>query len=350
MSEAPTNPEGEVKQPQLNMFDIMFGSENDTNPEQAVEKTNSKIIKSESELVSQLQEESEEEAREVEEETTEEENVLESVEEDQLEEEVEEVEEEVVEIETPSTYTIKVDGEEHEVTLDELRNGYQRQADYTRKSQSLAEQRKTYEANVQAVQAERQKYGQALEILAQNQNAELNRFQNVDWAALKESDPMDYMEKRIEFQDAKDRVTQVQQEQNRVAQQSQTEMQSVLQEKIQKEAESLVKALPEYADPSSNLKNELRDYTLGLGFSPDDVDGITDHRVVLVLHKAMMNDRRSKVPTAKKTKTVPKVVKSGTPQTKAQRVKKGVQAKRERLAKTGHQRDAANVFLDLINS
>ena len=146
MSEAQTNPEKEVTKPQLNMFDVMFGSEETTNPEQAVENPASKV-KSETELVSQLQEETEE----VEEEVVEEENILESAEETELEEEVE-VEEEVVEIETPSTYTIKVDGEEHEVTLDELRNGYQRQADYTRKSQSLAEQRKAYESNLEAVQ------------------------------------------------------------------------------------------------------------------------------------------------------------------------------------------------------
>ena len=340
MSEAQTNPEGEVKQPQLNMFDVMFGSENDTNPEQAEKKTEAPI--SEVNLVTQLQQESEEaEVSEAEEE------VLEATE-DQGEEIEEEVEEEEVQTEAPATYSVKVDGEEMEVDLDELRNGYQRQADYTRKSQSLAEQRKTYEANVQAVQAERQQYSQALEILAQNQNAELNRYNQVDWAALKESDPMDYMEKRIEFQDAKDKANQVQNERVRVQQQNETEMQSVLQEKVRTEAEALVKALPEYADPSSNLKNELREYTLGLGFSPEDVDGITDHRVVLVLHKAMMGDKSKKAPTAKKTKSVPKVVKSGTPQTKAQKIKKGVQAKRERLAKTGHQRDAADVFLDLI--
>ena len=340
MSEAQTNPEGEVKQPQLNMFDVMFGSENDTNPEQAEKKTEAPI--SEENLVTQLQQESEEA-----EESEAEEEVLEATE-DQGEEIEEEVEEEEVQTEAPATYSVKVDGEEMEVDLNELRNGYQRQADYTRKSQSLAEQRKTYEANVQAVQAERQQYSQALEILAQNQNAELNHFQNIDWTALKESDPMEYMEKRIEFQDAREKISQVQNERTRLHQQNQAEMKDVLQEKVRTEAESLVKALPEYADPSSNLKNELRDYTLGLGFSPEDVDGITDHRVVLVLHKAMMGDKSKKAPTAKKTKSVPKVVKSGTPQTKAQRIKKGVQAKRERLAKTGHQRDAADVFLDLI--
>ena len=343
MSEAQTNPEKEVTKPQLNMFDVLFGSEETTNPEQAVENPASKV-KSETELVSQLQEETEE----VEEEVVEEENILESAEETELEEEVE-VEEEVVEIETPSTYTIKVDGEEHEVTLDELRNGYQRQADYTRKSQSLAEQRKAYESNLEAVQKERNQYDQALQVLAQNQHAQLKEFENIDWKTLKQDDPVEYMEKRVEYQDAKEKISQVQVEQQRVRQQTQTEMQQIVQEKIKKESELLVQKLPEYADPSSGLKEELRQYTMNLGFSEDDVNGITDHRVVLVLHKAMLQDKGAKA-SVKKTKTVPKVVKAGNPQTKNQKVTRTRQAKRERLSKTGHHRDAANVFLDLLES
>ncbi len=38
-------------------------------------------------------------------------------------------------------YTVKVDGVEEQVSLDELRDGYQRQADYTRKTQELASER-----------------------------------------------------------------------------------------------------------------------------------------------------------------------------------------------------------------
>jgi len=60
----------------------------------------------------------------------------------------------------------------------------------------------------------------------------------------------------------------------------------------------------------------------------------------------MMQDNAAK--GVKKVKVAPKVVKSGTPQTKSQKVKRVTQAKRERLSKTGHTKDAANVFLDLI--
>ena len=320
MSEAPTNPDGEVTQPQLNMFDVMFGSEENTNPEQTIEEPATEEI--EVEANDEAEEEIFEEAEEY------------------------EVADEEAPTETPQAYTVKVDGEEFEVTLDELRDGYQRQSDYTRKSQSLAEQRKAYEANLQAVQNERNQYAQVLEQMSENQNYQLQQFEDINWKELKDDDPMEYMEKRLEYQEAKDRISQLNNERARVHQQNQSEITQVLTEKVQKEAELLSAALPEYADPGSNLKTDIRNYALSLGFPENEIDSISDHRVVLVLHKAMMQDNAAK--GVKKVKVAPKVVKSGTPQTKSQKVKRVVQAKRERLSKTGNQRDAADVFLDLI--
>ena len=326
MSEAPTNPDGEVTQPQLNMFDVMFGSEETTNPEQAIEEpTTDNSEEIEIEANDEAEEEVSEEFEEVEE---------------------YEVADEEAPTETPEAYTVKVDGEEFEVSLDELRDGYQRQSDYTRKSQSLAEQRKAYEANLQAVQNERNQYAQVLEQMSENQNYQLQQFEDINWKELKDDDPMEYMEKRLEYQDAKDKISQINTERARVHQQNQNEITQVLTEKVQKEAELLSAALPEYADPGSNLKTDIRKYALSLGFPENEIDSISDHRVVLVLHKAMMQDNAAK--GVKKVKVAPKVVKSGTPLTKSQKVKRVVQAKRERLSKTGHAKDAADVFLDLI--
>jgi hypothetical protein len=330
MSTAQTNPQdAEVAQPQLSMFDVMFGSDESTNPEQTIEEP---VELEEYEFGSELEAEA-----------------------DDTEEYVEddgdyEVDEEEEQPETPRYY-VKVDGEEQEVTLDELRNGYQRQADYTRKSQALAEQRKAYEANLQAIQSEREQYSQALEMMAAQQKNELAQYENIDWKTLKEDDPMEYMEKRLEFQEARDKIVRVQQEQQRVAAEQQQRVQQQLSEIMQTEFTKLKEALPAYADPSSNLKNELRDYGLSLGFSQQDLDSISDHRVVLVLHKAMLQDRAAQgtVRKAKASKPVPKVVKSGTPESKAQRSKKASQQRRERLAKTGSTRDATSVFLDLIS-
>jgi hypothetical protein len=41
--------------------------------------------------------------------------------------------------EQPQVFTVKVDGKEVEVTLDELQKGYSRTQDYTRKTQQIAE-------------------------------------------------------------------------------------------------------------------------------------------------------------------------------------------------------------------
>ena len=335
MSEGQTNPQAEVAQPepQLNMFDVMFGSEESTNPEQASEPSQVQQEEVVEEAPIEAQAEEEVEA-----------DVPEEVEE-QYEVEEAEVVQETKEVDP--VYRVKVDGEEFEVSLDELRDGYQRQSDYTRKSQSLAEQRKTYEANLQAVQSERQQYSKVLDNISQYQNLEINKLNNIDWASLKEADPMEYMEKRMEFQDAKDKLQQVNVEQQRVQQQQQHEYAEHLQKHVETEAEKLVQALPEYADPA--VKTQLREYAMkDLGFSKEDVDGITDHRVVMVLYKSMLQDKATKGTSKAKKKNVPKVVKSGTPESKKQKSRKALTAKRDRLKKTGHVRDGAKVFLDFV--
>lgn len=48
----------------------------------------------------------------------------------------------------PQMYTVKVDGQELQVPLEELLNGYQRQADYSRKTQALADERRQLQAQM----------------------------------------------------------------------------------------------------------------------------------------------------------------------------------------------------------
>ena len=122
-----------------------------------------------------------------------------------------------------------------------------------------------------------------------------------------------------------------------------------MQDILQHEAGKLKEILPEYADPKSGLRDKLRDYALGLGFDQQDINNIADHRVGLVLHKAMLQDEAKNGAVKKVSKKVPKVLKSGTPESKTQRNQRTLKGKRQRLSKTGHPRDAANVFLDMIS-
>jgi hypothetical protein len=61
-------------------------------------------------------------------------------------------------------YTVKVDGEVLEVTLDELKNGYQRQADYTRDKQAL-------KANIEEFQAVREEFADQVSALEELDSA-----------------------------------------------------------------------------------------------------------------------------------------------------------------------------------
>jgi len=291
-----------------------------------------------------------EEAEEVEEEAPEEE---EGQAEEETEEEVAEEEEYEVVAEEDLKYTVKVDGEELEVGIDELKNGYQRQADYTRKSQALAEQRKETEqiqSERQRLEQERQMYANGLQMLQEQQSAKLKDFDNVDWEGLKTEDPYQYMIKKDEYRDAQERITNLVQEQQAVQQEQAQQAQQARAHFVQQEYNRLVQALPEWNDSKSTIKKDVQDYAISAGFLPEEVSQLADHRSILVIKKAMEFDKlTTKVaPKKKAVKKVPKVQKSGRGNSKEDVAAEAIKKKRARLQKSGKQQDAASVFYDML--
>ena len=298
------------------------------------------------EVVEEIQEdEVETEEDSVEEETTEE------VEE--TEETVDEVEEEVEEEVEPETYKVKVNGEEFEVDIDELKAGYQRQSDYTRKSQELAEQRKQTEAiNEERIrlEQERQMYANALQMLEQDQQAKLKEYESIDWNTLKEDDPYQYMLKKDEYNDVKAKMDNARQQQTLIQQQQQEQAMRARADFVQEQYSKLIEQLPEWADKNSTVKDDIRKFAIDSGYAPEEVDQLADHRSVLILKKAMEFDKlTSKVaPKKKAVKKVPKVQKSGRGKSKSDDANEAMKKKRTQLRKSGHVRDAASVFYDMI--
>jgi hypothetical protein len=290
-----------------------------------------------------------EEAEEVEEEAPEEEGQAE----EETEEEVEEEEETEIVAEEDLKYTIKVDGEELEVGIEELKNGYQRQADYTRKSQALAEQRKETEAiqsERQRLEQERQMYANGLQMLQEQQSSKLQEFESIDWTALKADDPYQYMLKKDEYRDAQEKVQNVQQQQMLIQQEQAEEAQKARAHFVQQEYARLVEALPEWNDQESTIKKDVQEYAKSVGFLPEEINQLADHRSVLVIKKAMEYDKlTTKVaPKKKAVKKVPKVQKSGRGNSKEDTAAEAVKQKRARLRKSGKQDDAASIFYDML--
>jgi len=315
----------------------MWESENDQPTGEETEVT------TEDEVVAEDQQEDEVETEEV----SEEEEASEEVEtEDTGEEETEE------ETEDPS-YTIKVDGEEYEVNLEELKAGYQRQSDYTRKSQALAEGRKENEA-IQSerirLEQERQMYANGLQMLKEQQSAKLQEFKDVDWSTLKEEDPYAYMLKKDEYRDAQDKARNAAQQQQIVQQQQQQQEAQSRATFVQDQYSQLVNALPEWDNKESTVKEDIRKFAISSGYAPEEVDQLADHRSVLILKKAMEFDKLTKkvAPKKKAIKKVPKVQKSGRGKVKSEAADDKTKKKRARLRKSGHQDDAASVFYDML--
>ena len=315
----------------------MWESENDQPTGEETEVT------TEDEVVAEDQQEDEVETEEV----SEEEEASEEVEtEDTGEEETEEVAEE-------SNYTIKVDGEEYEVNLEELKAGYQRQSDYTRKSQALAEGRKENEA-IQSerirLEQERQMYANGLQMLKEQQSAKLQEFKGVDWENLKEEDPYAYMLKKDEYRDAQDKARNAAQQQQIVQQQQKQQEAQSRATFVQDQYSQLVNALPEWDNKESTVKEDIRKFAISSGYAPEEVDQLADHRSVLILKKAMEFDKLTKkvAPKKKAIKKVPKVQKSGRGKVKSEAADDKTKKKRARLRKSGHQDDAASVFYDML--
>ena len=252
----------------------------------------------------------------------------------------------------PKLFTVKIDGKDTQVTEDELLSGYSRQADYTRKSQVLAEQRKKIEEELAATQQERQQYQSQLEQFNTQADSKLEEFKSVDWTKLKEEDPMEYALKRDQYRELQENKRLVAEEQQQLAQKQQAEMQSKWNEELQRQQEVMAQRLPEWNDPDKGpkLKQDIKSFALTKGFTEQEVDSLIDARSVDVLHKAMMYENLLAAKIAnKKAKVVPKMQKPGTPSTKSEVNSEKVKQTRARLKRTGRVDDAAAVIKSLMS-
>jgi hypothetical protein len=257
------------------------------------------------------------------------------------------------ESQTPGTYTIKVDGKDVEVTLDELQAGYSRQADYTRKSQVLAEQRKKADEELAATQQERQRYLSQLEQFNTQADSKINELAKTDWTKLKEEDPTEYMLKRDQYRELQDNKRIVEEEQKNLQYKQQQEHEVKWQEELGRQQQLMAEKLPEWVDPDKGpkLKQSIKTFAVKKGFTEQEVNSLIDARSVDVLHKAMLYENllAAKI-SNKKAKVVPKVQKPGSPATKGEISSDKVKAQRARLRKTGHVNDAKSVIESLMNS
>jgi hypothetical protein len=255
--------------------------------------------------------------------------------------------EEHEEVEEQPVYRIKAAGEEKDVTLDDLVKSYQLGADYTKKTQEIAEQRKAIEAERSAIEESRQlrdAYAQRLQAIEQFLSQQQSED---DLESLKETDPIGYAVKVAELSQKEKQLYAVRAEQQRLAQQQQAEYQQNLQRFVQTEMAKLSQTLPEFSDPEKgqSIRSDLRKFATSIGYSDEELSQVYDSRHVQVLYKAMQYDKlmQSKPQITKKVNEAPKMLKPGVAKAKSSEAD-ALKKEKARLRSSGRVADAAAIF------
>lgn len=261
--------------------------------------------------------------------------------------EVEETEEAEEVAETELVYTVKVGGEEVDVTEQELLNGYQRQADYTRKSQALAEQRKANEAEIAQARQLRDQYAAALQQVEQIFTPQDPGEEH--WNKLYESDPLEYVRARDQFRSQQEAFQKVISERQQLGQQQQAEAAQQREAHLAEQREEMMRRIPAWSDPDVFTKEReaLKTWANDAGITDEEIAGITDARAVETLRKAWLYDQlvTDKAVKKKKAKPAPKVSRAGQPKGKADGQVRRKQAAMNKLSKTGKLNDAVDYLL-----
>lgn len=244
--------------------------------------------------------------------------------------------------EMPTTYKVKVNGQELEVPLDELIAGYQKDSDYRQKTAEVAEQRRQADAQRQQAEAE---IAQAMRVTSQASlvlQSELAQFNNVNWQQLAYEDPAQYVALKAQYDGKIQQLQQAQWQHEQLAQIENQHKQQQRAEYYASQQQALLDKLPAWKDAavakaeSESIKSYLKDF----GLSEDEINGISDSREVVLARKAMLYDQlMAKQPQAmaKVNQAPQRVEKPGAGTRPADQRTSAM----KQLSKTGNVKDAA---------
>ena len=284
-------------------------------------------------------------------------NEVEVEEEDVTEEEAEEIEasdseddEDPIEeasLQEPERYSVKVNGQEEQVSLEDLKQGYSGQKYVQQGMQDVAAQKKEAEAVYTALNNERQ---QMAELYQQLQNGGFAPEPIKPTKEEFDADPIGYMQKNLEYEEQKANHDRQMAQLEQASQQNSVAQQNAKQAYLQEQMQILQKEIPEFAD--STKASKLREQLVNTGksqygYTTEEISQISDYRAIKVLHDAMRyQDIISGKSKAKvKTKSAKPVVKPGakkiaTPNAKIRSRQKA------KLKDSGSIDDALNLILN----
>ena len=255
-------------------------------------------------------------------------------------------------------YRVVVDGQEQEVTLDELMKGYSRQSDYTRKTEKLSQDRKSveelkneYTRQNEEAKIKRDQYEKQIQILSEQ--LKQSEPSKVDLDRLYEDDPAEYVRVKAEQDRRKELLEKASQERQRIQSEKQEEQSKQYNAYLEQQRELLAQKLPIYADKEKGpefVKN-LTSYAKEIGYTDQEINMLVDHRSVIMLANAYRYDKLKKANLKnKKVTKVSKVVSSSSAKVQDENeVAKRMKSKKATLKRTGKVNDAVSVLREMYS-
>lgn len=171
----------------------------------------------------------------------------------------------------------------------ELKPGLMMQADYTRKTQEVADARKALETERESVTQQAKATQEALADHAQlySINNELKQYENLDWASFINDDPIGAQQHQVRLQQlerAKNGLT-------TKLQQAEIERSQKAQQETAKRIEEGLREVQKIPGWGPELAGKLKDFAKSSGFSDQEANSITDPKIVKLLHKAYVGEQ-----------------------------------------------------------
>jgi hypothetical protein len=216
-------------------------------------------------------------------------------------------------------YTVKVDGRDEPKPLRDIIKSFQLEGHVNNKSIELSNKLKEHETQRQQFQQQTQQEIQRLQMLGGYAQQMIHaKFQNIDWNALRATDPVEYAAKWTEFQQESQNLSAYLNQVQVLQQQQQAQAQQGQQAKLAEERQALVAKRPEWGNPQTFRKDyqAISDHLKSLGFADAEINGITDHRHLLIVDAAARYAalQQKKPEIQKQVRTAPRIAKPGARQ------------------------------------
>ena len=243
-------------------------------------------------------------------------------------------------------HQIIVNGEKIDVDLDELKAGYQKDADYRRKTEELAIDKRQLASDKDRLTKDYSTKLEDLNNLTMTLNAEVNsELSSKELDKLFDEDPTEAAKLERQIRRRKETIVQAQRK-------LRTHQEHQFQEIVREEQKKVAIKHPDFADPvkGSTLKTNMRNYLVGRGFNDQEVNQVYDSRMFEVIMDAMTHQNNEKLkPTLVSKKVKPsKVIKSGIKESKDDKISQTRLEKIKRLQQSGNPRDAAELLSNYI--